>query len=161
MDENIIIAAHHEAGHALMAYIVGWTINSVELNIQNDQLNYGVTNYNFGEAINNSYIDRRLHCLMGGPISQTLYQNNELIDIDTLGPDGDLIDNLLDQLNKSDKEHTIQESIYATATILNIKDNINAIRQIVDILMERHSITPCEFHQIMNINNVKRMDFNS
>ena len=161
MDENIIIAAHHEAGHALMAYIVGWTINSIELNIQNEQLNSAVTNYNFGEDLNNNVnLNRRLLCLMGGPISQLVFQGNNQIDINTLGEDGATIDNLLAHLNQRTKEQTIQDSIDTTANFLNFKDNIKARLQIIEILIERHTITPDEFHQIMTLNNVRRMNFN-
>jgi hypothetical protein len=162
MDKNIIIAAHHEAGHALMAYIVGWTISSIELNVQSNILNFAITQYDFGNDINNNEINlkRRILCLMGGPISQALFQDNYKIDLDTLEQDGVTIDNLLTHIDILTKEDIIQSSINTTATLLNFKDNINARNQITEILIKRHGIMQNDFHQIMISNNVKRMDFN-
>ena len=133
MDNNILITAHHEAGHALMAYIVGWSINSIELYIQNGVLEYGVTNYDFGiDKMDNSInINRRIHCLLGGPVSQAIYEKNNQIDIDNLGKDGVHIDELLSSLDNRHKEITIKEAIDTTATLLNINSVIKAKEIIV------------------------------
>lgn len=162
MDENIIIASYHEAGHALMAYIVGWSINSIELYIQNNRLTSAITNYDFGlDLINDSTnLNRRLLCLMGGPISQALFQGINQIDIDILGQDGVTIDNLLAHLNRQAKENIIQTSMNTTATFMSFNDNIIARQQIAEILIERHNIYTDEFHQIMSLNNVRQMNFN-
>lgn len=162
MDENIIIAAHHEAGHAIMAYIVGWSINSIELNVQNGILNFATTSYDFGDDTHNNEVNlkRRILCLMGGPISQALFQNNYKIDLDTLEQDGLTIDNLLAHMDIQTKEDIVQSSINTTATFLKFKDNLNASKQIAEILIHRHGIMQNDFHQIMISNNVKRMDFN-
>ena len=113
MDKYIIITAHHEAGHAIMAHIVGWTINSIVLDVKNGILQNGVTNYNFGddEIDNCTNLNRRILCLMGGPIAQTIHEKVNKIDIDRLGKDGDLIDALLFNLDSQSKTRIIQESI--------------------------------------------------
>jgi hypothetical protein len=162
MDENIIIAANHEAGHALMAYIVGWTISSIKLNVQNDILKEAFTQYDFYDDIieNEINLNRRILCLMGGPIAQALFQNNLILNLDTLEKDGLTIDSLLANTDIQTKENIIQSSINYTATILNTEVNKNARNQIVDILILRHGLIAEEFHQIMISNSVKRMSFN-
>ena len=157
-----MIAAYHEAGHAIMAYIVGWTISSIEMDIHNNELNYARTTYDFNiDLIDNEInLQRRLLCLIGGPVSQALFQNTNQIDIDTLGNDGIMIDNLLTHLSQETKEDIIQCAINDTATILSLNDSLNAVQQIVEILINAHNITSDEFHQIMILNNVTRMDFN-
>lgn len=145
-----------------MAYIVGWSINSIELYIQNNILTFAITNYDFGlDLINDSTnLNRRLLCLMGGPISQALFQGINQIDIDILGKDGVTIDNFLAHLNRQDKENIIQTSMNTTATFMSFNDNIIARQQIAEILIERHNIYTDDFHQIMSLNNVRRMNFN-
>ena len=97
---------------------------------------------------------------MGGPISQALFQGINQIDIDILGQDGVTIDNLLAHLNRQDKENIIQTSMNTTATFMSFNDNIIARQQIAEILIERHNIYTDDFHQIMSLNNVRRMNFN-
>lgn len=163
IDNNIIIAAQHEAGHALMAYIVGWTINSIELHIQSNKLISAITKYNFGVDLNNnnnSNLSRRLLCLMGGPISQALFLQNTQIDIDTMGQDGITIDNMLTHLDLSTKNQVIQDAINTTAHFLSYHNNIKARQQISKILIKRYSLTQNEFHQVINSNNVLQMDLN-
>ena len=162
MDENIIITAHHEAGHALMAHIAGWTINSIVLNVQNGILLCGVTNYNFGgeEMNNRTNLSRRILCLMGGPIAQAIHQNNNRIDIDTLGQDGISIDTFLSNLDSQTKANSIQESINSTAIFLQITANKNARQLIADRLINNLTISQLEFVEIVNGCNVSRMDFN-
>jgi ATP-dependent Zn protease len=162
MDEYIIIAAHHEAGHALMAYIVGWTINSIKLHIKNDQLICAITNYNFGEDIINTEtnLKRRLLCLLGGPISEAQFQRKNKLDIDALGHDGTTIDNLLHHLHRLDKENIIQDSINTTANFMKFTNNFNAKNQIVEVLLDQSNIDSDQFHQIMISNNITRMNFN-
>ncbi len=143
MDEYIIITAHHEAGHALTAYIVGWTINEIELNVKEGILQYGVTRYNYGvDKINNwTNLNRRILCLMGGPIAQKIYEKSNYINIDSLGQDGKSIDDLLSSLDRQRKEETIQNSIDKTATLLNTTENITARQLIVDKLINTSNYT--------------------
>ncbi|POY38591.1 hypothetical protein C3K47_04130 [Solitalea longa] len=161
MDKNVIIAAHHEAGHSLMAFIVGWSIDSIELNIENDTLLFGVTKYNFeGDEIDSLInLNRRILCLMGGPIAQALYENSSMINIDTLGPDGETIDILLTNLTLQEKEYTIQRSINSTANFLNMNTNRNARHLIVDRLINDLTISQTEFLDLVKACNVRRMNF--
>lgn len=161
MDENIIITAHHEVGHAIMAHIVGWTINSIVLNVQNDILQFGVTNYNFGNDEINDWtnLNRRILCLMGGPIAQAIHENVNHIDINTLGQDGVIIDNFLLNLDPQTKANTIQDSINATATFLQIEDSRNARELIAERLIINHTISRAEFLEIVNGCNILRLDF--
>ncbi len=97
MDENIIIASHHEAGHAVMAYVVGWNIKSINLVVENEKLKNGITNYDFIEdnQANHVNLNRRIHALMGGPIAESFYRGEKQINLDLLGVDGIRIDELL------------------------------------------------------------------
>ncbi|RZJ76448.1 MAG: hypothetical protein EOO45_02215 [Flavobacterium sp.] len=55
MDQNINIAAYHEAGHALVAYIVGWSVPKIVLTIENGTLIQANTAYDNGDDKN--YVD--------------------------------------------------------------------------------------------------------
>jgi len=162
MDENIIITSHHESGHALMAYIVGWSIDSIILKIENEKLLYGVTNYDFcGETTDDwTNLNRRVHCLVGGPISQAFYENNNRIDLDMLGQDGITIDYLLSSFDSRTKEDTIQNAITTTATLLQISENRKAKIMITEFLMQNHKISQTEFIEIVKSCNVVRIKFN-
>jgi len=51
MDKNIEIAANHEAGHAIMAYKVGWNINEIKIVIEKGVLQHAVTKYDHGNSL--------------------------------------------------------------------------------------------------------------
>jgi ATP-dependent Zn protease len=159
MDENIIIASHHEAGHAIMAYVVGWNISSIELLIENGILKMGVTNYEFGEDNLEDFVNlnRRIHALIGGPIAEIFFRGESHIDLDLLGVDGVRIDELL----KTDlnKDNTIQAAINLTATFLNFPNCKSAINEIAQILIETSSLSKEHFNMIMQKHKVHQMNF--
>jgi len=162
MDENIKIASFHEAGHGIMSYIVGWTISTIELQVENNILVNAVTNYDFGNNFENSHINlnRRVFCLVGGPISEAFYRGEKYINLDILGQDGITIDNLLNGLSPQEKESKIQEALNTTATLLNIENSKTASQEISEILIENRILSADEFHIIMERNKITRMNFN-
>ncbi len=161
MDDNILICAHHEAGHAIMAYIVGWSINSITLNIEDKVLKFGVTNYDFGKEDTDASIDldRRILCLLSGPISQFLFEEKGEMNIDNLGTDGINIDKLLFRYDSVAKEKKITEFIEISATLLEIDENKNARLRIVENLIENKNLSQEEFHVILEDFDIKRMQF--
>jgi hypothetical protein len=161
MDENIIISAHHEAGHALIAHIVGWSIDSIILNIENGLLKCGVTKYDYkGDEINNlTNLRRRLLCLLGGPISQAFYENSTHLAFDSMGEDGKSIEKLLDSFNLTQRTKLIEDSITITSNLLRFVENKNAIAAIKNYLITNHSINQAEYINILNKFNIKIMDF--
>lgn len=161
MDENIIIASFHEAGHAIISYIVGWTIDTIKLQVENDILVNAVTKYDFGNDTENSIINlnRRVFCLVGGPISEAFYQNKNSINLNILGQDGITIDNLLNGISLPEKEKIIQQALNDVATLLNSENSQNASQEISKILIEKRSLSAIEFSTIMENNNIKRMKF--
>lgn len=164
MDEQIIIGAHHEAGHALTAYIVGWSINSITVEIEGDLLIKGITNYNYGnDYVNTNWtnIKRRIMCLLGGPIAQTLYENCSHIDLDTLGHDGKLLNDILNSMDSGIRAQVnIQELIKNVATILNMNDHKEALLKIAQRLIDVHELSKEEFMELMTKHNIHRMNFN-
>lgn len=160
---NIITTAYHEAGHALMAYITGWSIKSIILNIEKKKLIYGLTTYNFNDDQINSQtnLNRRILCLMGGPIAQAIYENNLMLNIDILGKDGETIDDLLSHLNIIDKQNFIQDSINITATILQINTNKNALKRIAEKLINDHQLFESDFIQLLNEFKITKMNFDN
>jgi hypothetical protein len=46
---NIQLCSYHESGHTVMAYFVGWEIDSIKIKFQDDLVLNGVTKYNYGE----------------------------------------------------------------------------------------------------------------
>jgi hypothetical protein len=161
MDENIIIASFHEAGHAIISYIVGWTIDTIKLQVENDILVNAVTKYDFGNDTENSIINlnRRVFCLVGGPISEAFYRNENSINLNILGQDGITIDNLLNGISLPEKEKIIQQALNDVATLLNSENSQNASQEISKILIEKRSLSAIEFNTIMENNNIKRMKF--
>lgn len=161
--DNIITTAYHEAGHALMAYITGWSIKSIILNIEKKKLIYGLTTYNFNDDQINSQtnLNRRILCLMGGPIAQAIYENNLMLNIDILGKDGETIDDLLSHLNIIDKQNFIQDSINITATILQINTNKNALKRIAEKLINDHQLFESDFIQLLNEFKITKMNFDN
>ncbi|TDP01550.1 hypothetical protein [Flavobacterium sp. 245] len=160
---NTTRTAYHEAGHALMSYITGWSIKSVILKFENEELIYGLTTYNFNDDEINTQanLNRRILCLLGGPISQAIYENNSMLNIDTLGKDGENIDYLLSHLKIIDKENFIRNSIKTTATILQINENKKALKSIAEKLINDHQLFENDFIQLLNKFNITRMNFDN
>jgi ATP-dependent Zn protease len=161
MDDNILICAHHEAGHALMAYIVGWSISSITLNIVDNVLQFGVTNYDFGDADMGATenLNRRILCLLSGPISQLLFEEKNEMNIDNLGPDGITIDSLLVGYTSQKKEEIIADSMRIITTLLANNVNKTAKLKVVEKLMKHKNISQEQFHNILEGFDIKRMKF--
>ena len=159
MDENIIIASHHEAGHAVMDYVVGWNIKSINLVAHNEKLKKGITNYDFIEdnQANQVNLSRRILALMGGPLAESLYRGEKQISLDLLGIDGIRIYELLkDDVNKDD---TIQTALNQTATFLNFPMCKAAIDEIASLLIETYYLYKDKFNKIMTKHKVPQMNF--
>lgn len=159
MDENINIASYHEAGHAIMAYIVGWNIKSIDLQVENGILQMGVTNYEFTEDNQEPHVNmnRRILALMGGAIAELFYRGENQIDLDLLGIDGVNVYKLLN--NDINKENTIQTAINETATFLNLHMCKAAIKEIATLLVETHNLSKELFNEIMIKHKVPQMSF--
>jgi len=95
--------AHHEAGHAIMGFWVGWSIKSVTIYYNDDgTVKYGSTKYNLGDdekyalffQRNNvlqafdlleehekdqlvKFLHKRILAVFGGPIAEHFYMNGE------------------------------------------------------------------------------------
>ena len=161
MDENIIIAAYHEAGHSILAYIVSWTIQSASLTVRDNHLVDARTSYNFGNDDLNDDVNlrRRIYCLMGGPVSESLYRNENEINLDFLGIDGVLIDQLLNHYPLWEKEQLIEETLEAVATFMSMNSVLSARQEISQVLQENHTISNNEFEEIITRFNVPRINF--
>ncbi len=158
MDKNIEIAANHEAGHAIMAYIVGWNIESIKLTIENGTLISGKTTYDFCDDIaeNPTNLHRRILCLMGGPIAEILFRKENSIDLDKLGQDGELIDDLL--MNVLDKDIIIEDQITLTVSLLNIPNTRLATEEIVNNLIATNNLTQEDFIEIASKHEIRQME---
>jgi hypothetical protein len=164
MDQEIPKSAYHEAGHAVSAYIVGWSINSIKLEVEKDVLLKGVTSYDYGKDIFDSYenVNRRAICLLGGPIAQKLYEKDLKIDIDLLGPDGMVLREIQKFfLVNYGENFDIQEMIGITSNLLQINQNWQAVNAIVSELMKSktYSIDKITFEEITKSYKISRMNF--
>ena len=161
MDENITIASFHEAGHGIMSYIVGWTISSIELTVVDNMLLNAVTKYDFGIDVEDNYtnLNRRVFCLVGGPICEAFYRKEMHIDLDILGQDRITIDQLLNGFSPVEREKIIQNALNDVATLLNAKNSKKATQEISEILIKDRRLSVEEFHSIMERNNITKMNF--
>lgn len=134
-DERIInITAYHEAGHTLMAYFVGWSVNNIEIVFNGSIVDHGVTRYSHGtdtryvsliaekqNDFNTLTIEEKIECaqagqkrifsIMGGPIAEKIFINGGVnkgfyIDFsDNTVPDSRIINQFDYFLRACDNQH--------------------------------------------------------
>ena len=128
MDPFVVTAAHHEAGHALMAYLFGWSIDYIKLEFaKNGEFQHGVTRYNEENAFN---LEVRILCLIAGPVAQAIYEQNNIIDLNHLGPDGKSIDTLCMAMTSVQKNQLL-ERLFEGASMLLRQNNLRSAREAI------------------------------
>jgi len=159
MDSFLPSAAHHEAGHALMSYIVGWSIEYIEFRFDETVLTEAVTKYDVLGQNKSSpfFVKRRLLCLLGGPVAQVIFEKRTKINIDELGPDGVLIDAMLSGMDSIQKERLINDTINAVSIFLRLAASVAARDSIVKELLSAHRLLPEKFIAIVTDHQVARL----
>jgi hypothetical protein len=104
MNPEILKVAYHEAGHALMAYFVGWSIHFIKIEPYDATLYQGVTKYDFKEEspLAEENLFKTLIRILGGPVSQMIFENSVILIPSQLGNDGDKINELVSRLSPND-----------------------------------------------------------
>lgn len=152
MEKDLLsICSYHEAGHALMSYIVGWNIHSISIIRENEMIIGGTTKYDFGvnESHDFIFLQKRIHCLLGGPVSQAIYEGKAIINFDELGSDGKLIYRLLANLSSVERDRIIQDGINQTYKFLNFTKCKLAIEEIAKVVFTDLILSKETFNEIV------------
>ena len=152
MDPEIIRTAWHETGHTLMAYYAGIHVESVTLHFENNLLTHGSTRYDFTHVgeFDNSILLKRLIALLGGPLSQKIYESDPEIDLNNLGTDGDTIRDLLASMTLDQRLNLdLQGLIGGISTRLSTGSYAQARENICNRLIEYHQIHQPDLNSIL------------
>lgn len=96
LNSEILKVAYHEAGHALMAHFVGWSIHFIKIEPVDATLYMGETNYDFNDELPLAFenLHRTLIRILGGPVSQMIYEDSDFLIPNQLENDGEKINEL-------------------------------------------------------------------
>jgi|GEM_PF-4340870 hypothetical protein len=166
IDKKIISTAFHEAGHAITAHIVGWSINFIHIETKNSKLLKGVTNYDFiGQ--DNGFIEefgchRRIYCLIGGPVAHAIHDQRSEITDEYLSADGKAVDQINKTLSQNGIEPiSIHETINDLAPLYRTVKYWNAITEVAESILNNDNlyIEKSEFEAIVNKHNLIILKF--
>jgi len=160
MDPEIIKGAYHEAGHVLMAYYVSLPIESIRLLIENNLLTRGVTKYDFSNIDQHDPSNRfrRIVCLLGGPLSQNIYEGVQIIDLDKLGEDGISIDSILNTMPPSDRSSFELQGLIGSISNKLISSNYTRARQAISSkLISDHYIGQPDLNNLFDSFNLEQL----
>lgn len=160
MDPEIIKGAYHEAGHALMAYYVRLPVESVKLLIENNLLIRGITKYDFANIDQDDPSNgfRRIVTLLGGPLSQNIYEGIQFIDLDRLGEDGISIDSILSTMHPSDRSSLELPRLIGSISNKLISGNYARARQAIGSkLIGDHYIDQPDLNNLFDSFNLEQL----
>ncbi|MEQ8362028.1 MAG: hypothetical protein RH948_04110 [Cyclobacteriaceae bacterium] len=176
----INITAYHEAGHSLMAYFVGWSVQSIEIVLKGNQVEYGATRYNHGEDTEYIFMmserptefnrlnsdqkqacihagQKRIYALMGGPIAENIFLHGKssfYIDFsDNSIPDSSTINYFDYFLRKSDNLHEIDfvdKGLNVVASVFQEEVCWNSIEEIAKVVSTKYLIKNNDIEEILN-----------
>ena len=78
MDEDEILTAYHEAGHAVVGYALGGTVDSMQLGGEPDEwlpARFGDcrVRWSIADVSTNTHARRELLTILGGPVAEMIY----------------------------------------------------------------------------------------
>lgn len=148
MNNFLLKAANHEAGHALMAYIVGFSIDSITLWYEGVEV-AGITKYDFNglQKVTQANQLRRLYCVLGGPAGEALLTGTTRLNLN--GPDFETVNGLLLGMNVGEREILLSNSGRSVLGLLSLPGAASARALIVKELTSRLYLSHDMFEEIV------------
>ncbi|MCC9603848.1 cell division protein FtsH [Stieleria sp. JC731] len=149
VDDEETITAYHEAGHAVIGFLLGGQIESVGLYAEADEWlpeRFGDCHVNWGrvDANANEQIEREVLTVLAGPVAEMIYTQEEMHPADNPTWAHDW--NLADQLCRRMLPDPYSRQTFLTAALMVLRDQIwrdqcwAAIAAVADELLAHESL---------------------
>lgn len=157
---ELVSASHHEVGHALLSYHVGFLFEFIELQVKGAEFHGGRVLYDFkGVESNTENGLLRIQCALGGPIAQTIFEKG-ILDLyrPEFARDRSIINGILTGANLKQWKDVVDKQSTIVQAFLEEPQSMEARKFIAQQLFQSHKISYVRFTELAKIYKVRRLN---
>jgi len=157
--QEIVTASHHEVGHALLSYHVGFLFEFFELQFNGTEFDRGRIRYDFKGIESNSENGLlRIQCALGGPIAQTIFEKGILnLNRPEFESDRKVINDVLTGASLEEWKNLVDKQIVIVQAFLEESQSMEARKSIAQELFQSRKISYQKFINLAKKYNVRTL----